>query len=686
MKKALALILSLLFIMPSVLADTDSSNQMRDVLLKVKERISIPEELTEFENSLSGYEGKSIFNFDWHDEKYEKSINVSADEKGRIISYNNYTSKISDKKLADISKKEIISFADTFLEKVLPDMYTDASDTLVLDEKSYRAGGSLRYYFTYNRCKNKVPVNNNAVSVSVAIDENGQLMMRSMSANIDYDASFVQKSGEVDALTEKYKKAFPMELVYKNEYNPDWKAKGEPRMFPVLIYRHKDNEAGYISVESGETITEDTENNLFRDESAEDSVMGSLNNKNESFTEKELAEITAVGKLLSREEIEKKIKALPYISFPKNLSLESSRLSKNDEDKYLYSFHYSNKDDEKYSYMSITADAKDGKLINYYCSTKYREKDEVSLTENEKASAQKKTEEFLKAAAGEDFKNTVLSESTEKNGYINSYYYRTVNNVKHADNGISLGFDAKNSVVTSFTLSFTGGEFENPEQAIGAESAYEKLLEYSPVVRRFVKSGGSYKECVTLEKLGVTLDAITGEITNKNQDENPSFSYNDIKDHWAEKAANALSEIQVGFEGESLNPDSDVTQEDYLRLTASGIYGNYYHTYSQEELYKALIREKIISEDEKAPSTPIKREDAFVYMIRMINLEKVAQLQNIYKVDFADGNLLSEGKIGYCAILSGLGVLTGDGGYLRPNDSLSRGEAIAMLYRYLLSV
>ncbi len=685
MKKVIALILSLLFIMPSALAGKDFSNQMSAVLLKVKEKIQIPSELTEFESNISDYKGKITYNFDWHDEKYEKSINVSADEKGRILNYNNHTLKLSDKKLTDTSKKEIISFADTFLEKILPDMYTDASDKLVLDEKSYRAGGSLRYYFTYNRCKNLIPVNNNAVNVSVAIDENGQPMMRSMSANIDYEASFVQKNGEADALTEKYKEAFPMELVYKNEYNPDWKAKGEPRMLPVLIYRNKDNTAGYISVESGEIVEEDKENNLFRDESAEDSVMGSMN-KNEAFTEKELAEITAVGKLLSREEIENKIKALPYVKFPKNLSLESSHLSKNDEDKYLYSFHYSNKDDEKYSYMSITADAKDGKLINYYCSTEYGGKDEVSLTEKEKASAQKKTEEFLKVAAGEDFENTKLSESSENNGYINSYYYRIVNNVKHADNGISVDFDGKNATVISYSLSFTGGEFKDPTQAIGEEAAYEKLLSYSPIVRRFVKSGGTYKECVALEKFGVTLDALTGEISNKNEDEYIGFSYDDIKGHWVEKAANALAEIQIGFKGASLNPESHVTQEDFFRLVASGIYGNYYHTYSQDDLYESLIREKVISENEKAPSAAIKREDAFVYVIRMINLEKVARLEDIYKVDFADSNLLSEGKIGYCAILSGLGVITGDGGYLRPTDNLSRGEAIAMLYKYLLTI
>ncbi|MBR3943398.1 MAG: S-layer homology domain-containing protein [Clostridia bacterium] len=35
--------------------------------------------------------------------------------------------------------------------------------------------------------------------------------------------------------------------------------------------------------------------------------------------------------------------------------------------------------------------------------------------------------------------------------------------------------------------------------------------------------------------------------------------------------------------------------------------------------------------------------------------------------------------------LSGLGVICGDGGNLRPQDSLTRAEAIVLVYKYLLS-
>ena len=106
--------------------------------------------------------------------------------------------------------------------------------------------------------------------------------------------------------------------------------------------------------------------------------------------------------------------------------------------------------------------------------------------------------------------------------------------------------------------------------------------------------------------------------------------------------------------------------------------------YSSEIIYDELIKNGIITIDEKCPEAEVTREDAFMYLIRMAGLEKVARLENIYKVSYADSNKLSSGKIGYCAILSGLGVICGSGGYLRPTDNLNRAEAITMLYRYLL--
>jgi len=567
-------------------------------------------------------------------------------------------------------------------------MFADGSDTLIFDEESYNAGSNLRYSFIYRRYKNSIPVKDNSVSITVCITDDGSLSVRNMSANINYKAEFADNKAEIENLTGKYMEAFPIELVYRNDYNYDWKETGKPRNNPVLIYRIKDNDAGFISAETGEVVKEDISDELYAEQEATaDAAGGMLMSKNESgLTERELEEISVVEGLLSVSEIEKKVKSLPYISFPENVKMGNSRLSRNDEEKYIYNIYYNNKDDSYYSYANLSADAESGALKNWYRSGKNEVRKDIALSENQKKAAQSKITEFLNAAAPEEIKASVLERSEENKGYLNEYYYREVNGIKHINNGISVSFDARNSFVTNFSLNFADGVFESPEKAIGGEKAYENLLAYSPIEKLYVKSGGKYIVCATLKKRGVTLDALTGEIENVYRQENSSFYYDDIKGHWAEEAAEKLAEIQLGFEGGKLNPDMYVTQEDFFRLVASGIYGKYYHTLSRDELYEALVRDKIIEKDEKNPDAEITRENAFVYMIRMANLERVAKLENIYKVEYADSEMLSQGKIGYCAILSGLGVINGSGGYLRPQDKLTRAETVVMLYRYLLKI
>lgn len=684
MKKVVALILVFAMLAPAAFADSAVSDRLEQVLLAVKSKVDIPSELSEFESDVMNHNGKTVYHFDWHDTAYEKSIAVSADENDHVLSYYNHANDSSRKKLSGVSKSEIIAFADAFLERTVPEMYSDTSDILVFDEESYSADGNQRYSLTYNRYKNSVPVKDNRINITVCISEDDILYVRSMYANIDFDTPFEPICEEAFDYRQKYIESFPVELVYKNEYNPDWKVTSGLRTIPMLIYRIKDDNAGFISLENGEIIAEDRdEGGVYRDESSADVSMGAME-KNESLTEKELAEITAVEGLMSVAEIEKIIKKLPHVKLPEGFRLTNSSLSKNTAGKYIYNLHYKSDEDGVYGYFYAAVYAEDGKLLSLYCRDD-KEYNKAGLTAAQQTEAAAACEEFLREAAETELESVIPGESEASGVVVSTDYHRVINGVKHITDGISISYNAAGGYITGFSLNFTEGEFANPQEAVPAETAYENLLAYSPIVRMYVKSGGKYIECATLETHGVMLDAITGEIKNADNNENQSFSYSDISGHWVEEAAAKLAEIQVGLEGESLNPDASVTQEEFLRLAASGIYGKYYHTYSTDELYESMIREKVITEDEKTPAAFITREDAFVYIIRMANLDKVAKLENIYKVDYRDSNLLSSGKIGYCAILSGLGVICGDGGYLRPTDKITRAEAVIMVYRYLLT-
>ena len=214
--------------------------------------------------------------------------------------------------------------------------------------------------------------------------------------------------------------------------------------------------------------------------------------------------------------------------------------------------------------------------------------------------------------------------------------------------------------------------------------AYNKILEIAPIEKLYVKSNGEYVLCYTANNSNVRIDAFTGKLTYK-ESNNRNFEYADIGGHWAEEAITNLSQIQLGLKGENFYPDNKITQEDLFRLFYSGMRNNYYLDATTDELYKRLISDNVITEEEKEPKASVTRENAFVYMIRLAELERVAKLSDIYKVNFADRDKLSEGNLGYAAILSGMGVICGDGGTLRPTDTIPRAETAAMLYNYLLT-
>ncbi len=687
MKKVVSLMMVfLMLLMPFTSFADAGAEKMQSVLLIVKEKVQIPSELSEFSSHIAQSGDKKSYSFEWTDKDYKKSISINCDEEGRINSYYNYSFEMSGKKLSKISKNEIIAYAQEFLEKTVPEAFANENDCLVYDEKSYNAGGNLRYTLTFNRVRNSIPVKDNNANITLCIADD-KIYVRDMSVSFNYDAQFDDGS-EIENFEEKYTEAFPLELVYCDEYNYNAK-KGEARAYPVLVYRVKDNNIGYISMATGEVIAEDTYNSLFREESAVMDSMatgGSNSALKQSLTEQEIAQISTVEGLLSVDEVQKILKSLPYINFASTLKLGNSYLTENDRGEYLYRLHYNSEDEKNYRYLSAVINAHNGKVISISNNVPYDGASDIKLTDREKTQAAQKMQAFLNKVAADEIKNSVKKSTDSYSNIVSDTYTRIVNGIPYVDNMVNISFDAKNGVVRSFNADFRDGDFKNPDAAITPDAAYEKILKFSPVTKIYISSGGKYVKAATLEKSYLKLDALTGEMKDVYEDTQKSYEYSDIDGHWVEEAATKLAEIQIGIEGGALNPDNSITQEEFFRLVCSGMINKYYATYSSEELYNILISDKILEEGEKAPDTFVTREQAFIYIIRLAGLERVAKLEKIYKVEYADSALLTKGNIGYAAILSGLNVIEGDGGSLRPQDSLTRAEAIVILYRYLLTL
>lgn len=684
MKKAISLVLALVMLALSLPASAAAGDaeKMQSALLSVKEKISVPEELSEFSGNVSERGGKTYYYFDWSTTDYEKSISASADSNGRITSYYDSTFNISDKRISGISKAELISYAEAFLEKTVPEAFISENDRLFYNEDGYYASGNLRYSLEFERRRYGVPVKNNYANLTLCISED-KIYVRNMNISFDYEAEFEEPVAELEDYAEKYTELFPAELVYRDEYNS--LAKGnEPKNVPRLIYRIKDNKVGYMDIATGEELTESAADGLLMNAyKSESSAEDSGASGGSSLSAQEIAELENVEGLLSVAELEEKVKKLPYVDFTDELEMQSSRLYKDELGKYCYRINYKSTDEKNCIYFNMRANAETGELLSLSdYSDSYG--GDVQLTESEIAAAKKKISEFLNAAASEKLAQTEEESAEDCNSEVISGFVRIVNGVKYVDNGISISFDAKNNLVTSYNLTFTDAEFTDPKNVIGSKAAYEKIIEYAPISPIYIRCGEKYKKAVSLEKRSVELDALSGKI--KNESTASEYLYSDIAGHWAEEAATKLSEIQIGFAGGLLEPDKRMTQEEFLRLAASAIIGQYYGKNATEEFYEMLIRDKLVSEGEKAPDAEITREDAFVYVVRMAGYERVAKLTNIYKVSYADQSLLSEDRIGYAAILSGLSVICGDGGNLRPKDALTRAEAMVLVYKYLLSL
>jgi len=688
MKKVVSLLLITVMLLSSlcVSADTALSEDMQKALIRVKTLVDVPSELDEFSSFVTTNGDKKGYSFEWRNKDYSKSMSVSCDSEGRITSYYNYSVQDSDKKISKVSKQEIIDFANSFLRKTVPDAFVSATDTFVYDEKSYNARGNLRYSLEFDRYRNSLPVKDNYANISLGIKDD-KIYVRNMSVNFEYDAQF--DDGEIiENFVEMYKEKFPVEMVYCDEYNYNKTNAGEPNRKSVLIYRIKDNNSGYISLKDGEIVAEDSKYELYREENAVmDSLTagGSSANK-EMLTEQEIKELSHIEGLLSIEKIESTLKALPYINFTSSLKLSASNLTKNEEGEYFYRLQYRTQDDKQYRFLNAVVNAKNATLISLTNNGGYDTASDITLTEKQKKSAEEKALSFINKVAPERLSECEKASSESYGNIVNSSYVRMVNDVRYIDNGIDVAFDAKNNIVTSYRSDFYDTQFADVNSAIDETAAYEKILEYSPVTPMYILRGGKYIKAATLQKYGVSIDALSGEVRNVYEDSNTSFSYSDIKGHWVEEAATKLSEIQIGISGGVLNPEGEISQADFFRIMCSGIIDKYYNSYNEEELYERLIYDKIIDETQKAPQQAITRENAFIYIIRLAGLEKVAKLADIYKVKYTDGSNLADSNLGYAAILSGLGVICGDGGNLRPQDNLTRAESVIMLYRYLLSL
>ncbi|MGI6777351.1 MAG: S-layer homology domain-containing protein [Acetivibrionales bacterium] len=720
MKKSIALFLSIILLM-AVLIPAHSfaaPEQGLEKAIKAAKRLfDIPEDY-KFDYSVGTDREKTVWYLDWRDEKgLDGSVNVSVDEYGTIISYNKYKPyKPGDSdrnRFPKVSNAEAKNLAESFIKKVNP----DALSQVEYREENQNSIRDREYYMSFIRMVNGIPFYNNNIRVSVD-KETGEIL--GYYYNWSEDAVFPSPAGviSIEDAQNAYKQKLGVSMIYK--YGMD---NENIRIYTVYTPMYS-NDAYAIDAFTGEKTEISNNYYISYDEGVAQKSMEAADaagsgRSDVTLTPEELEAIKKVSSLITANKAEKIARDSDILELDNNFKLTNSSLSRSwpDRDSFNWYLNFSKEptdEDSFYRYVSVTIDAVNGEINNFYISRPYNQDEKANYNMNE---SKAEVEKFLKGFKPEAFSQTEYYEvynsgyvplREEEQKYFSFRYTRKVNDIPFPSNGITVGFDAVSGKVTDFYMEWFGDGFTALGDTMSMEKAYEQLfgqigleLQYKyknnrqddTVLR--AASAAPEVQLVYALKLGkpYDIDAFTGILLNYNGEEYKETKvpeYSDIEHCFAKNQIMALAEYGIYLEGTQFKPNEHITQKDFFALLSKVVdryYGPVIKSGSSEkvidDMYNNLIRLGIVTSEEKAPGVPVSREDGVKFLIRALNYDEVADIKGIYKSIFKDEGQMNPDLTGYIAIASGLGIVNGNSGYFRPKDNVTRAEAAVLIYNYL---
>lgn len=372
---------------------------------------------------------------------------------------------------------------------------------------------------------------------------------------------------------------------------------------------------------------------------------------------------------------------------------------------------YAKKVGNSISRRTVTLDAKTGELESVSGYNAYND----GAVKVEQKAAQAKAEAFLKALWGEQFAKTDLytsSEATVLSGAWSFTFAQKENGYFFAPNAITVRISAEDGTVMGVSKSFDDDVVFDDAQGLISEAdavaawaaSYPVELSYIAVpvqldllgqeAKPLINAGYSYYNAL---KPGYALgdrdtwysgvDAKTGELVKPSYDyTSPTVTYDDIEGHWAQAALSELAEYNVGWFGGKAQPDAPLTQLDYIALLASA--DGYTWDLSEEgaadDLYSYAVRRGLLTAEERDEDAVLIRGEAVRLLLDSLGYKQVANLQGIFRCDFADAQAIPPEYMGYAALAQGLDIVHGgDGLDFAADHFATRAEGAMMLWRYM---
>lgn len=731
MKKVFILIMSLVFLVASVptncfaetkaavtggasediVADSPSATEPTDQTLEsaikaAKEKITIPEEYSEFDYYFDNMYSGSSWSLTWRNPTTDATIQVTCDENNHITSYYKYGYENNKTGVAKYLKSELKPTAESFIKQVAPEV----ADNLKLVDISYESY-SGDYSYSYQRYQNDVDFSDNTVSVSV----------NSITGEVTYFNAYWTYDATVPSATTKItkndasaliKKNMNMKLVYKSDYSSYYGENATSKAFlvyePTEYYLSVDAKTGEIYTTNNEVV--DSSGYNYTEEAAAYEY-DKTSDVSSGLTDDEISKVEDLQNLISKEKAIKTVAKNKYLYLDENLTQCSATLNKNYTDngkeEYVWNVtlndprevNYETDTDTYRGYAYATVDATTGKILSFFSSVKSNY-DDVNQKWNsvkvkyDNAEGQKILEKFLKTQMKDRFANSVLVDATDDyvafykkdvpvyGGYL--YQYNRVNEgIEYEGNSIYGSVDGVTGKIYSFGSYWEDNiTFESPEGVISADKAMEYYLSNEDYGLKYeVNQIGKYDYYDILNSsieyeirlvyrsdiYPEYISPFTGEQLDyygKAYTEAQPYEYKDVDHSEINRNILLLSDMNIGFEGENFLPNQNITiGEIYSVLSNAG----YWTPTTDQADSTDLITREVLAQT----------------LINWLGLENMSKL-NVYDTGYNDEAAIDSNYFGAVALAKGLGIMMGDSSNnFNPKQFVTRADAVTIILNYI---
>ncbi len=558
--------------------------------------------------------------------------------------------------IPDITRQQARSIAQDFINNNCYEVISEISTENIII--SYSKSIPYGYNITFPRVINNIEYPDDSVSLFID-SKNGQVT--SYVKNFSDDITVEPYSSVIDKKTAEhiYQKAVGLNLQYYKKIENN-------KINVYLTYTADDI---IVNAVTGNTIP--TEYYI-----STDGYFDVVN------TAEKVSEYVDDGTAISIAEADSKIRSISELEVTDDYSIISVDYLKNHDNTYLITLLYKSGIYSK----EITLNAKTGILAEYSDNS-----DGFSNNPQLNSSAESFAEKYYS-----DYSESVIKRKTSGDGYDIILYERLVNGIPYKSNGIYVSY--YNGKLKQVSVAWDNIEFPTTEDIASSDYAYGQFfnrcgLELSyyrrdngvitPVYRKSSDGTGIFdaRSCRQLNYDGSYYYSIK------------DMNYVDKNTHYAGDFAEKLADCDIYVSSGEIFLEDYITQQEYLLLISEFISGTkpvlnttgILTDAQREMLYAYMYSNNIMDRQETDYTGYITRADAIKYFMRILGHGTIGDMNEIFIRHFADSDEIPEKLVGYVELARSLGIVNGStDNRFKPNDFLTKGDSLIIVYNYLV--